>query len=433
MDLLKTRLQAMHSAAQTPGSSSSSNVQKALQQLRQDARAQPGLQRITALWRGVGAALAKDVPFAAIYWSLMEPLRTNLAHLANHDFTAAATSSWRSTSEQAAAKAKEYGEQYLWQYPLLSLASLGSNMDTEAEQLHAYSHVAEDAALHSDTANSAQDLTNVGQQPAQSTPQQSMHSTAEQQPDNANCQTSRQHDSQDAWLHSPDASHSGQDLTSVDEHSARASSHQQVMSANCQASQDDHSQHATVDMHCQHGRGSGLAADAETHGHAQTQHAQEGLQPEAQHTLHAERVHVTQQELMLQAQRAQQIQDSQLQHTSMQREFWSALAVNGAAGVLAGASAAAITTPFDVVKTRVQTSDASKPAASMWHATAQLLREGGAKALYRGVGPRTVRTAAAYGILMSSYELCKVACASSPESLWSLWSLPSPQVDGVET
>lgn len=38
------------------------------------------VQRINALWRGVGASLAKDVPFAAIYWSLMEPMREHLAH-----------------------------------------------------------------------------------------------------------------------------------------------------------------------------------------------------------------------------------------------------------------------------------------------------------------------------------------------------------------
>lgn len=34
--------------------------------------------RVRTLWTGVGATLARDVPFSAIYWQILEPLRTAL-------------------------------------------------------------------------------------------------------------------------------------------------------------------------------------------------------------------------------------------------------------------------------------------------------------------------------------------------------------------
>ena len=37
-----------------------------------------GLLKLRGLWRGMGVTLAKDVPFAAGYWTLMEPLRALL-------------------------------------------------------------------------------------------------------------------------------------------------------------------------------------------------------------------------------------------------------------------------------------------------------------------------------------------------------------------
>lgn len=36
------------------------------------------LGRVRVLWRGVGATLAKDVPYAIIFWSTLEPARAAL-------------------------------------------------------------------------------------------------------------------------------------------------------------------------------------------------------------------------------------------------------------------------------------------------------------------------------------------------------------------
>ncbi len=34
--------------------------------------------KIRTLWTGVGASLLKDVPFAALYWTLLEPVKDGL-------------------------------------------------------------------------------------------------------------------------------------------------------------------------------------------------------------------------------------------------------------------------------------------------------------------------------------------------------------------
>ena len=83
------------------------------------------------------------------------------------------------------------------------------------------------------------------------------------------------------------------------------------------------------------------------------------------------------------------------------------LTVNAIAGSTAGATAAAVTTPFDVVKTKLQTRDAQLARKGTLDCLVHVAKTGGAKALFSGWEPRTLRTAAAYGILMSSYEICK--------------------------
>ncbi len=90
------------------------------------------------------------------------------------------------------------------------------------------------------------------------------------------------------------------------------------------------------------------------------------------------------------------------------------LAINALAGSVAGAAAAAVTTPFDVVKTRLQTRDAQLARKGTLECLVSVARTGGVRGLFSGWGPRTLRTAAAYGILMSSYEICKGIYSTHP-------------------
>jgi solute carrier family 25 protein 39/40 len=40
------------------------------------------VQRVRMLWAGVGAQLARDVPFSAICWTTLEPVRRHLLEVA---------------------------------------------------------------------------------------------------------------------------------------------------------------------------------------------------------------------------------------------------------------------------------------------------------------------------------------------------------------
>ena len=82
-------------------------------------------------------------------------------------------------------------------------------------------------------------------------------------------------------------------------------------------------------------------------------------------------------------------------------------AVNAVSGAIAAGVGGGLTTPLDVVKTQAQTSKAQHGSMSTSRLLVKLWRAGGIRALFAGVGPRTIRTMTAYAILMSSYELCK--------------------------
>lgn len=90
---------------------------------------------------------------------------------------------------------------------------------------------------------------------------------------------------------------------------------------------------------------------------------------------------------------------------------------NLVAGSLAGATAAAVTTPFDVIKTRMQTHapTAATTACSrpprLTAVLEQVWRQQGVRGLFVGVGPRVARCAPACAIVVACYEGLKACMA----------------------
>ena len=89
---------------------------------------------------------------------------------------------------------------------------------------------------------------------------------------------------------------------------------------------------------------------------------------------------------------------------------------NLAVGACAGSTAALFTTPFDLVKTRLQTDSAyaathASASATRYRGVAHVLRtivqEEGLRGLYRGIGPRLFIYCSQGAIFFGSYELAK--------------------------
>ncbi|KAI9886580.1 MAG: autophagy protein atg9 [Watsoniomyces obsoletus] len=90
------------------------------------------------------------------------------------------------------------------------------------------------------------------------------------------------------------------------------------------------------------------------------------------------------------------------------------------AGGLAGAVAAGITTPLDVVKTLLQTRGTShdeeiRRAKGLWEAASIINRRSGWKGFFRGLGPRVLTTMPSTAICWSSYEMAKAYFIRSAE------------------
>lgn len=86
-------------------------------------------------------------------------------------------------------------------------------------------------------------------------------------------------------------------------------------------------------------------------------------------------------------------------------------AVYVAAGALSGGAAAAITHPFDVLKTRRQmylarVSSAAPANTGLLSIAASIWRDEGLVGLYRGLAPRLTKVAPACAIMISSYNFC---------------------------
>ena len=78
-------------------------------------------------------------------------------------------------------------------------------------------------------------------------------------------------------------------------------------------------------------------------------------------------------------------------------------------GGISGSTAAFITTPFDVVKTRIQTQVKGDGAAlkGVWPTVRLIFREEGIKGLFRGLQPRVLIYITQGGIFFASYETIK--------------------------
>ncbi|GBF95304.1 mitochondrial carrier protein [Raphidocelis subcapitata] len=85
------------------------------------------------------------------------------------------------------------------------------------------------------------------------------------------------------------------------------------------------------------------------------------------------------------------------------------------AGGLAGGTASALTTPLDVVKTRLQTEGVHSPrrygTTAVLPVLRRIVREEGAGALWRGIGPRVLFHAPAAAVCWGSYETMKTLLA----------------------
>lgn len=94
----------------------------------------------------------------------------------------------------------------------------------------------------------------------------------------------------------------------------------------------------------------------------------------------------------------------QEQHNASGREV---LAANLIAGIGAGAAAAVVTTPFDVVKTRLQVGDVRVRQTGM-AVLRRVVQQEGLGGLFRGWVPRAARTAPACAVVVASYEVLKL-------------------------
>jgi solute carrier family 25 protein 44 len=109
------------------------------------------------------------------------------------------------------------------------------------------------------------------------------------------------------------------------------------------------------------------------------------------------------------------IQDRRNSNAPLARTEGQMLAVEVVAGVLTGCTSASLTTPLDVVKTRLQTRDSGNAGAGggapTWRSTAaELVRNEGPKGLFRGVAPRMVSTSIWGTVMVTTYEFLKRLC-----------------------
>ncbi|KAI8066412.1 mitochondrial carrier domain-containing protein [Gongronella butleri] len=95
------------------------------------------------------------------------------------------------------------------------------------------------------------------------------------------------------------------------------------------------------------------------------------------------------------------------QRLSVINPQWHPLQVSFFSGVLSGMMAAALTTPFDLAKTKRQVDEGTLKDRRMMGILRAVYKQEGVSGLFRGLGPRLAKVAPSCGIMISSYELGK--------------------------
>jgi solute carrier family 25 protein 44 len=85
----------------------------------------------------------------------------------------------------------------------------------------------------------------------------------------------------------------------------------------------------------------------------------------------------------------------------------SVMAVQAASAAAAGGAAALVTMPLDTVKTRLQVMDAGARPTSLAATVRALVREGGWRACYHGLGPRWASMSLSAATMVTAYEFLK--------------------------
>ncbi|XP_078430138.1 mitochondrial substrate carrier family protein [Wolffia australiana] len=103
-----------------------------------------------------------------------------------------------------------------------------------------------------------------------------------------------------------------------------------------------------------------------------------------------------------------------LGHGKDQAEYrpspWMLSCVQGAGGLIAGATASIITTPLDTIKTRLQVMD-NRNRETGRDVIKRLIAEDGWKGFYRGLGPRFMSMSTWGTSMILAYEYLKRSCA----------------------